>query len=152
MLNFRFLSRVQARCINGISARQGGHQVAQKLIITTSPRRSARSTVLPLMSLSLNSGAGGRVGSGRKSAIACRGFPDSPMMKATRTRSQVIPEYRINIERQYTPTKLLGDTSNKQGVTPKIPSRMNSYQNPWLLIPESAKDVSTDGYLIIIML
>ena len=41
---------------SGISTRHGPHQVAQKLTSTTLPRHSAEEIVLPLMSVTLNSG------------------------------------------------------------------------------------------------
>src|SRR5580692_8147528 len=46
--------------IQGISAWQGSHQVAQKLTMTTLPLRLARETSLPCKSLKVTSGSFGR--------------------------------------------------------------------------------------------
>ena len=48
----------------GISARQGGQYVAQKLITSGTPARSARRTVVPAVVRSSNAGAGRPPGSG----------------------------------------------------------------------------------------
>ena len=46
---------------SGISARHGGHHVAQKLTMTTLPRSEAADSSRPSRSLTVNAGARGRV-------------------------------------------------------------------------------------------
>src|SRR4249919_1189232 len=50
--------RACSRCNEGISARQGSHQVAQKLTATTVPLSCCRSTVWPERSGSTSAGVG----------------------------------------------------------------------------------------------
>ena len=53
---------------SGISARQGGHHVAQKFTSTTLPFRSANETVLPSKSVTVNPGTS--MGSFSKASVA----------------------------------------------------------------------------------
>ena len=55
----------------GISTRQGGHQVAQKLTSTTLPRSASRETAAPSRVVSWKSGAAALADATPKAAATC---------------------------------------------------------------------------------